>query len=79
MTGRETRYQRYRAGLCVDCGQQPHSAGRPRCNTCHQQQTISYDAAADRNNYPCRNCGDPTRPGNLHCHPCFQNIRKGNQ
>ena len=25
----------YRAGLCVDCRAVRHSAGRPRCNTCH--------------------------------------------
>lgn len=33
---REIRAQRYRAGLCVDCGMVPYSAGRPRCNTCHR-------------------------------------------
>lgn len=26
----------YRAGLCIDCRTAPHSAGRPRCNACHQ-------------------------------------------
>jgi tRNA(Ile2) C34 agmatinyltransferase TiaS len=26
----------YRAGVCVDCRTAPHSAGRPRCNDCHQ-------------------------------------------
>lgn len=26
----------YRVGLCVDCRTAPHSAGRPRCNGCHQ-------------------------------------------
>jgi hypothetical protein len=25
----------YVAGLCIDCRQRPHSAGRPRCNGCH--------------------------------------------
>jgi hypothetical protein len=25
----------YRAGLCIDCRTVPHSAGRPRCNSCH--------------------------------------------
>lgn len=25
----------YRAGLCVDCLAEPHSAGRPRCEKCH--------------------------------------------
>jgi tRNA(Ile2) C34 agmatinyltransferase TiaS len=27
---------RYRAGLCIDCGTRPHSAGRPRCKECHR-------------------------------------------
>lgn len=27
---------RYRAGQCVDCGEKP-SAGRPRCDGCHQE------------------------------------------
>lgn len=31
-----TRHTRYRAGLCVDCGLKPYSAGRPRCQKCHQ-------------------------------------------
>lgn len=26
----------YRAGLCVDCRTVRHSAGRPRCNACHE-------------------------------------------
>jgi len=25
----------YRAGICIDCREQRHSAGRPRCNDCH--------------------------------------------
>ena len=25
----------YRAGICVDCGERSHSAGRPRCEDCH--------------------------------------------
>jgi tRNA(Ile2) C34 agmatinyltransferase TiaS len=32
---REQRNDRYRNGLCIDCGNVPHSAGRPRCNDCH--------------------------------------------
>lgn len=32
---RDTRYARYRQGLCVTCGDREHIAGRPRCNTCH--------------------------------------------
>lgn len=31
------RDERYRAGLCITCGAVPHSAGRPRCEACHQQ------------------------------------------
>ncbi len=35
MTTREERARRYRAGLCVTCGEKPYSAGRVRCGTCH--------------------------------------------
>lgn len=35
MPTRDERNCRYRQGLCVDCGNVPHSAGRPRCNDCH--------------------------------------------
>jgi len=30
-------HARYRAGDCVDCGEQRHSAGRPRCESCHRK------------------------------------------
>lgn len=30
---------RYRRGICVDCGEKPYSAGRPRCNDCHATYT----------------------------------------
>jgi tRNA(Ile2) C34 agmatinyltransferase TiaS len=33
---REVRNARYRAGRCVDCNAEGHSAGRPRCQSCHQ-------------------------------------------
>jgi len=36
MSTRDERNARYRANLCVDCGEVEHSAGRPRCSTCHQ-------------------------------------------
>lgn len=26
----------YRDGRCIDCLTEPHSAGRPRCEKCHQ-------------------------------------------
>ena len=29
------RHAAYRAGLCVDCRDGPYSAGRPRCDRCH--------------------------------------------
>lgn len=35
MSTRDERNARYVAFLCVDCGNQPHSAGRPRCSPCH--------------------------------------------
>jgi hypothetical protein len=31
---REVRNERYRAGLCIDCGECPYAAGRPRCHRC---------------------------------------------
>lgn len=35
MSTRDEQNARYRAGLCVDCGEVEHSAGRPRCSPCH--------------------------------------------
>ena len=32
---RDQRTERYRNGLCIDCGKSPHAAGRVRCETCH--------------------------------------------
>lgn len=29
------RHTRYRQFLCIDCGQNRYSAGRPRCTECH--------------------------------------------
>lgn len=36
LTDKAERNDAYRKGLCVDCGTEPHSAARPRCNNCHQ-------------------------------------------
>lgn len=33
----DERHARYRAGLCITCGDEPHSAGRPRCGRCHAE------------------------------------------
>jgi hypothetical protein len=30
-----SRADAYLQGICVDCQAKPHSAGRPRCNDCH--------------------------------------------
>lgn len=35
MPDRSEANRRYISGLCVDCGEKPYSAGRPRCNECH--------------------------------------------
>lgn len=40
MVTRDERYERYRQGICVDCGGKPHSAGRPRCNQCHDAYVV---------------------------------------
>ncbi|MDP7703210.1 hypothetical protein [Mycobacterium sp. TY815] len=37
MSTRDERNARYRANLCVDCGEVEHSAGRPRCDNCHDK------------------------------------------
>lgn len=31
------RHEAYRRGLCGDCLTARHSAGRPRCDTCHDR------------------------------------------
>ena len=72
---RKLRNSRYIAGMCIDCGTQKHSAGRPRCNPCHDRNNPHLDAEADRNEYPCRNCNNPTRPGNVLCLSCFTAIK----
>ena len=33
---RDERTERYKAGLCIDCGQKPYAAGRVRCTPCHE-------------------------------------------
>lgn len=32
----QTRRERYDQGLCIDCGIEPHPAGKPRCEPCRQ-------------------------------------------
>jgi hypothetical protein len=44
---RVTRASRYRSGLCVDCGVREHSAGRTRCDECHQEHAAGH--ANERN------------------------------
>ena len=34
---RAERNERYRKGICVDCGERKHSPGRPRCDWCHEK------------------------------------------
>lgn len=34
---REIRNERYRRGMCVDCGRIKQSPGRPRCEACHAE------------------------------------------
>lgn len=35
------RADAYRAGLCVECKTEPHSAGRPRCEGCHRTYAMN--------------------------------------
>jgi hypothetical protein len=74
---RQARNAAYRAGLCAECKTVKHSAGRPRCNQCHNRHNPAVEARADRNQYPCHMCGDPTRPGNVLCAPCFKQLKQG--
>lgn len=36
LTVKADRNEAYRKGICVDCGTNPHSPARPRCDECHQ-------------------------------------------
>jgi len=69
---KDTRDTAYRTGICIDCLTAKHAAGRTRCNPCHQRNNPSYEPLADRDNYPCHQCGQPTRPGWLTCINCFK-------
>ena len=40
------RHEAYRRGLCRDCFAAWHSAGRPRCDACHDIYASSGGAAA---------------------------------
>ena len=40
------RHEAYRRGLCRDCFTAWHSAGRPRCDACHDIYASSGGAAA---------------------------------
>ena len=40
------RHEAYRRGLCRDCFTAWHSAGRPRCDSCHDIYASSGGAAA---------------------------------
>ena len=48
----------YRAGLCIECGTARHSAGRPRCNACHDEVIgrPAVDASASKEEFYARGC-----------------------
>lgn len=48
----------YRVGLCVVCGVKPYSAGRTRCNACHEAAAavIDPDTEADQLEIYVRSC-----------------------
>ncbi len=48
MSTRDERNARYRANLCVDCGEVEHSAGRPRCDNCHRAHVTPVEPGLTR-------------------------------
>lgn len=40
---RDEQARRYRASLCIDCGEKRHSAGRTRCEDCHRKHVRPYE------------------------------------
>jgi hypothetical protein len=48
MSGRTEQHQRYIAGVCIDCGEVPHSAGRPRCSECHLAHVPVFEPGLKR-------------------------------
>jgi len=70
----------YRQGLCCDCGQAQHSAGRPRCQACHDrrvaaQATYKPGLKRDRLGHCGRgDCRNPTLPGSVICAPCGREL-----
>lgn len=75
MTDKEQRNNAYLAEMCIDCRTVKHSAGRPRCNTCHNRYAPNLEPNPP-NPYPCRKCEqNPTRPGSVLCQPCWKSLR----
>lgn len=63
----------YRRGLCCDCAQVPHSAGRPRCLPCHDawtQSGLPEPGLAPGRIGVCAICRRPSAPGRLRCPAC---------
>ena len=43
MTTREERAARYRAFMCVGCGEKRYSAGRPFCDECFRKRGTPFE------------------------------------
>lgn len=69
---RDERNRRYRAGLCIDCGQGPPAPARPRCWPCHDSWARPHEPALSRRRIErCARCGRPGAvAGNVLCGPC---------
>lgn len=48
MPERELQNERYRAGLCCDCGEVPYAPGRPRCDGCHGAHVVPFEPGLKR-------------------------------
>lgn len=69
---RDERNRRYRAKVCVDCGQGEPAPARPRCWPCHDRRAqLGEPALSPRRIEPCASCARPGAvPGNVLCGPC---------
>lgn len=79
---RPVDHDAHRQGRCVDCGAQPHSAGRPRCEGCHAAAEAALPSMAPQlargklASCARSGCARPIVPGRVLCAACTRARQK---